>query len=103
MSLLLILALLGMAGVVFAVVRSRSSGPSSEEADSSSKVDLPAPAPRPQAPVEGLNMRFTFLTPGGPSVMEADMRELTKGPFHPLSMLLLMATKLVALKTDAAP
>ncbi|QSQ11759.1 hypothetical protein [Myxococcus landrumensis] len=70
--------------------------------EAAAKVERPAPSARPSAPVAGDKMRFTFLTPGGPSVMEVDIGEVAQNAFLPLSIPFLLASKLVVLKSSGS-
>ncbi|MCE9668421.1 hypothetical protein LY474_11410 [Myxococcus stipitatus] len=71
--------------------------------EEAAKVELPAPSARRSKRVrKGFKLRFTFLTPGGPSVLEADIRELSDNAFLPLSMPFLRATELVSMKSRAS-
>jgi len=61
-------------------------------------VDRPPPTARSTKPVEGLLMRFTLLSPGGPSVIELDIAQVKDNEDHPLFQLLLLTMNLVMKK-----
>ncbi|MCE9671039.1 hypothetical protein LY474_24825 [Myxococcus stipitatus] len=63
-----------------------------------SDVDRPPPTARSTKPVEGLLMRFTLLSPGGPSVVELDIAQVKGNEDHPLFQLLLLTMDLVMKK-----